>query len=142
MNPNETIQSLGRHLREDFLKRINSPAMYDFYRWRSSQPCDMHLELSHLGRIQIKRPVTDVWVLLKLPEAVGSANLALLSWAVENERRNTLTGHLRFSPAQFQPSEAEVMRDSIKFFLESLPGTMTVADAFAAVKKYQESHRV
>ena len=142
VNPNETIQSLGRHLRQDFVKRINSPAMYDFWRHRPSQPGDMHLELSHLGRMRIKRPVTDVWVMLKLPETVGYPNLALLSWAVENETRNTLTGHLRFSPAQFHPSEAEVMRDSIKFFLESLPATMTVADAFAAIRKYQESHRV
>ena len=138
VNPSESIQSLGRRLRQDFLNRINSPAMYSFFTVREREDRDLvHLELSHLGRMRIKRPMTDVWVLLQLPEAVGACNFALLSWAVENEHSNTLRGHLRFSPSRFDPAEAEIMRDSIKFFIESLPPTTTVADAFAAVQKFQ-----
>ena len=138
--PNESLKDLAKRLRTNFNERFNGPDRYTYFGRRQDHK-EMMLELSNVGRVPIKEPLTDVWMLLKLSEHQAADNLALLSWTIDSEVRNDLFGQLRYAYSRLTNSEAELLKDSVKFCLEQIPLSTSVQDAFNAVRDFQDKHR-
>lgn len=141
VSPLQTIEELGKSMKEEFNWRKKRGDVFAyFHKDRKIIPAPGSLaEISQIPPIHIKKPITDTWVQITLRDYDNDC-LSLLGQSLINDTTgtNTYAGRLRYVPSQLTDKDALKISEGIRMFMQNIPKTMKVGDAFEELKAFQK----
>jgi hypothetical protein len=135
--PRDTVAQMGAALRQSLRDQLHGKSRWSFLQGLSDQgvPNGSALEISHMGAVVLKRPITDFVGQIQMMEAVTSNCTSLLSYSKVREDSNQFHAGLRYAPGKISRDEARVVAALTEFALKEISPKMTVAEAIEAMSK-------
>ncbi|OHT09205.1 hypothetical protein TRFO_22047 [Tritrichomonas foetus] len=146
-----TLNEFYEAIRKNFSKQKQNDGLMDaIYSMDNGKACDsINLEktpistviLSNVGLLQVKPPVKDVWMSLKMSAMKTDPELVLLSYGRKGNGKNDVVNLLRYSSRVIPHEDAKIMGESMKFMLTNIPPTESVGTALNEVYKFQKQFK-
>jgi hypothetical protein len=135
--PTETIGEMGSKLRRSLNDQLTGSQKVAFMRgiFDESIPSGCSIEISHLGRIRLKKPIVDMVGQIQMEDWATANCTSLLSYAKVNESGNHFHAGLRYPRSKLSREQAAVVAKLIEFGLRNLSPKMTIKEAFEAVSR-------
>lgn len=145
----QTLGDFQKAFRKDFNEKLNSPFPFDViktdikggYPLESKPPEEGYVQITNVGPMTFKRPMTDFWVQQHMVCNAASSNLCMLSYSKVNESMNDVICRLRYSQTSFTEQTAEMLSDCVKYGIQNFPLSMPVREAFEEFKRFQSHYR-
>jgi hypothetical protein len=143
IDPGLTIRQVGEGMRADLKQKLKDGYQFAFFRTleRKPPPPDgIALELSNIGPVKIKSPVTDLWLRSTQPDALGEPLLSFSAFSVPSEHSNFWRANVRYQGAKLHRKEAEALAYGAFWAMKNLPAETTVRDAVKEIQKFQKQY--
>ena len=139
ISPSMTVGELGKQMRKDFNDKIKKGHHYSFL--KSLVPPEakaipgIGLELSNIGRFQIKSPLKDLFLKSSVFDQFCDPLISHSSFSVDTGVKNTLHGMFRFKPSAIKEETVRELASKVKFSLQNISNDMTVAESISLIQK-------
>lgn len=150
VRPNDSLRFIGESLKRDLNRRMKIGEDLGFLKTIESlsdqsrdvkivdSPKKVGIELTYVGAVNIKRPITNIFMNLNMDANYTDSILSLMGFACKSEDKNDVTLRLRYSPSTLYKEEVVKMMKSIEFILTKIPPETSLIDTVKAVTMFHK----
>ena len=85
--------------------------------------------------------IKDVYAGLSMNTYGCLGEICLLTYTIEREKGKECIGQVRYPSSRVSHKDAEIISESMKYFLQNIPLTATVKQAVDALKEFQRNYK-
>ena len=139
-NDKSTLQSIGRAMREDYLRRRANGYLFKTFKALFQDKTDKRLpgnpvELTNVGPLFIKKPVVDAFLGIVLDSEYCQNLISVMASSAVSEDKNDIVIRSRYSPNVMSEKDAKKFTDRIVYLMKNVPLNTNIEEAFRYVQK-------
>ena len=133
LSSNMSLSEVSMLMREDLAKRLKRGEQFAFNKIREPEIPGLFCEITNMGPINIKPPITDAWASLGMK---STGIISLMSFSVKSHDRDDIHIRMRFPPACLSLNEANRYGKCIEYMLTNVDLKRNVGDVYDEVSSY------
>ena len=146
--PDMTLGELSLSLRSCLKRREANQAYFGhlynmwevvFHPSNVSSQEGIGMEVSSVGKINVKSPVKDAWLVLRSPNENEMASTSFLSFSLIGEEKRNFMATFQFCSNELNKLDGLKIAHSVDFCLRNLKNKMTVKEAINYIKEFQKT---
>ena len=141
---NMTLREIGELMRRDLVAKKNNGGFLASVKgglggYVVSPPREAFAELSNVGRMELKKPIVDVWVQQTMKSRGIEAIMPTLSFSTAGDCEHRIAVRTQYSPTVVSERVANVLFKSIVHLLKNMPLDAPFTAAFDEAQRYQKT---